>query len=334
MPPADQPAKLSAYRDKLRARSLSGESVTRPPGATIRPPQAMEGAGQVVSRIGHIDLRVADVDRAVEHAVTFMGRREVARDDGVAYLTCNERHHEFILSADVEAGVDHLGPEVASEADLAACRAWLAGVGLPIVDAPFDEQGIAASFWSIGPDGFVFKRFGGMAHDQPVRPSAPGMRPRRFGHIRLTSHDLTEMEDFLIGTRGFRLSDRAGTALSWLRCSDDHHGTALLADGENTLHHDAFELEGWASYHFFDTDGFVAEYMTELVRVDAETTYRWRSWPDLRVTINQYGPAAPPEFFAAGVGVARHCAQGAMEGWCHACLPGPSLVPALITVER
>lgn len=292
----------------------------------------------MVSRIGHVGLRVTDLDRAVEHAVTMMGLREVAREDGVAYLTCNERHHELILIADTEAGVDHLGLEVASVADLAAYRAKIEGAGLPFIDAPFKEAGIADSFWFIGPGGFVFKLFTGMAYDQPARYSAPGVRPRKFGHITLKSNNLAEMEDFLIGTLGFRLSDRIGMALSWMRCNYDHHGIALLADGENKLHHYAFELEGWSSLeqlgdhfinhgktfifgpgrhgpgdnlfcYFFDPDGFVAEYMADLLRVDDEATYQWRSWPDLPVTINQYGPAAPPEFYAAGVGIARRYAQ-------------------------
>src|SRR5258708_829585 len=105
----------------------------------------------MVRRVGHVGLRVTDLDRAVEHAVTIMGLREVARDAGVAYLTCNERPHELILIADTEAGVDHLGLEVASEADLAAYRARITSAGLPIIDAPFEEIGIKASFWFIGP---------------------------------------------------------------------------------------------------------------------------------------------------------------------------------------
>src|SRR6266550_4393882 len=108
----------------------------------------------MVSRIGHVGLRVADLDRAVDHAVTVMGLREVQRIDGVA------------------------------------------DAGLPIIEPPFQELGIAQSFWCIGPGGFVFKLFTGMAHDQPARYSALGVRPRKFGHITLKSNNLPEMEDF------------------------------------------------------------------------------------------------------------------------------------------
>ena len=288
----------------------------------------------MVSRIGHVGLRVADLDRAVDHAVTVMGLREVQRIDGVAYMTCNERHHELILIADGEAGFDHLGLEIASVAELDALRERVADAGLPIIEPPFQELGIAQSFWCIGPGGFVFKLFAGMAHDQPARYSALGVRPRKFGHITLKSNNLPEMEDFLINTLGFRLSDRMGTVLSWLRCNYDHHGVGLLSDPENKLHHYAFELESWSSFeqlgdlfrnhgktfiwgpgrhgpgdnlfcYFFDLDGFVTEYMADIIRVDDEATYRWREWPDLPVTINQWGPAAPPEFFAAGVAIAK-----------------------------
>jgi catechol-2,3-dioxygenase len=291
----------------------------------------------MVSRIGHVGLRVADLDRAVEHAVTMMGLREVERVDGVAYMTCNERHHELLLIADGEAGFDHLGLEVANVAELDRLRGQVAAAGFPIIDAPFAEQGIAGSFWCLGPGGFVFKLFAGMAHNQPARYSAPGIRPRKFAHITLKSNNLPEVEGFLVNQLGFRISDRMSTVLSWLRCNYDHHGIGLLADSQNMLHHYAFEMEGWASFaqlgdhfinhgktfiwgpgrhgpgdnqfcYFFDPDGFVAEYMADILRIDDEATYRWRDWPDLPVTINQYGPAAPPEFFAAGVPVAKRYA--------------------------
>ena len=67
----------------------------------------------MVTRMGHIALRVPDLDAAVEFQREVIGMVETERIAGVSYMTCNERHHELILIQDpIRRGYDHIGLEV------------------------------------------------------------------------------------------------------------------------------------------------------------------------------------------------------------------------------
>jgi catechol 2,3-dioxygenase len=58
---------------------------------------------QIVERVGHIALRVPDLDAAVAFHSEVLGFTETVRVGGVSYLTCNDRHHELILSSRARA---------------------------------------------------------------------------------------------------------------------------------------------------------------------------------------------------------------------------------------
>src|SRR5438477_3802907 len=67
----------------------------------------------MVTRMGHMGLRVPDLDAAVDFQHEVIGMVETERTAGAAYLTCNERHHELILIQDPHhRGYDHIGLEV------------------------------------------------------------------------------------------------------------------------------------------------------------------------------------------------------------------------------
>ena len=75
----------------------------------------------MVTRMGHIALRVPDLDASVAFQQDVLGMVETERSAGVSYLTCNERHHELMLIQDpVRRGYDHVALEVADAAALAA----------------------------------------------------------------------------------------------------------------------------------------------------------------------------------------------------------------------
>ena len=51
------------------------------------------------SRVAYVELAVPDLERSVDHAIGILGLREVERVGESVYLTCNERHHELVLTA-------------------------------------------------------------------------------------------------------------------------------------------------------------------------------------------------------------------------------------------
>ena len=76
----------------------------------------------VIENVGHIALRVRNLDSAVEHATTVMGLRVVEERDGRVDLTHGRPHHSLqYIEADTDS-VDHVGLEAAGPEALALIR--------------------------------------------------------------------------------------------------------------------------------------------------------------------------------------------------------------------
>jgi catechol 2,3-dioxygenase-like lactoylglutathione lyase family enzyme len=63
---------------------------------------------QLIKRMGHVALRVPDLDASVGWATTVMGMREVERVDGVSYLTHADCHHSLQYIAAERSALDHI----------------------------------------------------------------------------------------------------------------------------------------------------------------------------------------------------------------------------------
>ena len=280
-------------------------------------------------RIGHVGLRVADLERAVGFAEGVLGLRESERVGGTSYLTCNARHHELVLIASEEVGCDHLAFEVFDPARLEALRDELDRRGISVLgDEPL-EAGIEDAVRFIAPGGFVFEVFTGMATDEPSTYANVGVRPRKFEHITIKSAVKDEMERFVEELIGLRLSDRAGDAISWYRASEEHHGLSIIAADVNQLQHYAWQVNGWDAIrragdrllvdgrrflwgpghhgigdnyfcYFLDADGSIVEYSADIQRIEDEASYVPRTWPDEPLSVNRWGNPPPPVEFIDG----------------------------------
>lgn len=283
----------------------------------------------MIHRVGHVGIRVPDLDRSVRHAEEILGLREVERTNGASYLTCNDRHHELVLLEGDEVACDHLAFEVPSAEDLERAREAVSDEGLQILKEEPEEPGLEGAIRFAGPGGFVFELFNGMATDQPHHYNTVGVRPLKFEHITIKVSDKESMEDFLIRVLGFRLSDRSGDSISWLRCSPEHHGVSLIRDEKDQLQHYAWQIDDfstikdtgdhlmrndktflWGPGHhgigdnyfcyFLDDDGVIVEYSANIHRVENEATYEARTWPDEPLSVNRWGNPPPPDGFIHG----------------------------------
>lgn len=282
----------------------------------------------MITRIGHVGLRVTDLERSVAFAQDVLGLRESERRDGTSYLTCNARHHELVLIEDEQAGCDHLAFEVADEAALAAARERLGQEGIRVLEAE-PEPGLDGALRFVGPGGFVFELFHGMATGEPIAYDSVGVRPRKFEHITIKVSDKDGMERFLIDVLGLRLSDRAGDAIAWLRASEEHHGVSVIRADQDLLQHYAWQIEDWADVkrigdhlmgrgqtflwgpghhgigdnyfcYFLDEDGVIVEYSGDIQRIEDEARYVPRTWPDEPLSVNRWGNPPPPQEFVDG----------------------------------
>lgn len=200
-------------------------------------------SASVTASIGHVALRVRDLDAAVDTATSIMGLRVSRRTADVADLTCGASHHALqFLAADVDA-FDHLGLEAAGPEALAEVRRRLERAGIPLLrDRPFDAV-LADGFAFELPGRVVVELYTGMPQDQPDYV-ASGVRPSRLAHVNIYVPEPGPTLEALTGILDFRISDtvRGG---AFTRCNADHHGVAILP-GDNKLHHHAWEVQSIA----------------------------------------------------------------------------------------
>jgi len=283
----------------------------------------------MVTRMGHMGLRVPDLDAAVDFQREVVGMVETERNAGASYLTCNERHHELILIQDpVRRGYDHIGLEVADAQALELARSRVVAAGGRLLGAIYDgEAGIDRALRVQGPGGHVFKLFCGMETGQALEP---GDRPIKFEHASVKVRSPRPFERFLEDGLGFRFSDRMGPFASWWHCDGDHHGMAVVLAPKNELSHYAYALEdlgamgrvadrlkrhrdkkliwgpsrhGPGNNHFMyfhDNDGAMIELCSELAQMAPAGDYVAREWPIDPTTINQWGGPPPLKFILTG----------------------------------
>ena len=292
----------------------------------------------MVTRMGHMAMRVPDLDAAVEFQREILGMVETERTAGASYLTCNERHHELILIHDpVRRGYDHIALEVADAAALETAKGRLPSAGGRILGDVYDgEPGIDRALRVQAPGGHVFKLFCGMETGQAPEP---GDRPLKFEHASVKTPRPKPLERFLTDGLGFRFSDRMGVLASWWHCDADHHGMAITLAPRNELSHYAYSIEDlnaagrvadrlkrergqrliWGPsrhgpgnntfVYFHDHDGAMIELCSDLAQMPPAGDYEPRNWPGVLRSVNQWGAPPPPRFLLAGFPIAEPDAE-------------------------
>jgi catechol 2,3-dioxygenase len=282
--------------------------------------------------IGHVALRVTDLERSVEHVESVLGLRVRMRSDGEALLTSNEKHHELQLIAAESAGFDHVGLEVESAADLDEVRARALAAGAQLLEVPADEVGLGAGARFSGPAGIVYEVYDGMERD-PLSIHTylrPGIR--KFGHLTFLCEQPEQVVTFWKNGLGFRVSDEAG-GITWMRCDSDHHGLSVgPRPAGNVLHHYAWQVQDLASLgqycddiarlgltldwgpvrhgpgfnlaaYLRDPDDAIIEVYADLLQIHDERAYERIDWSNEPRALNLWGPLPSEDLLAAGVPV-------------------------------
>jgi catechol 2,3-dioxygenase-like lactoylglutathione lyase family enzyme len=283
--------------------------------------------------MGHVAMRVTDPARSAAHLTATMGLRRTFERDGELGLSCNERHHEVQLIASQRAGLDHVGIEVEDERDLERLYDALVADGAPILSQTPQEPGLERAIRVQGPADLVLELYTAMAREPlSVEHYMPALA-RRFGHVNVATRDLGESRRFLCDVLGFRVSDTLGAEVRWLRCDRDHHGIALRQAAENTMHHYAFELEGWGTIERYadglallgkrliwgpgrhgpgrnlytytpDPENAIVEGYADLLAIDDEANYVPIDWDERGAqALNLWGPPPPPDYRDYGIPV-------------------------------
>jgi catechol-2,3-dioxygenase len=282
--------------------------------------------------IGHVALRVRNLERSVAHVKGVLGLRERARSDDEILLSSNEKHHELQLIAADAAGLDHIGLEVESAEELADVRARALAAGARMLDEAAVEAGLGAAIRFAGPAGMVYEVYVGMERESLSVETflRPGIR--RLGHLSFACENPGEVVAFWRDGLGFRVSDEFG-GLTWMRCDSDHHGLAVTPRPEgNVLHHHAWEIQDWGalgqycddiardgltlswgpvrhgpgfnvSTYLPDPDGGIIEVYADLLQIHDERAYTPVDWSGEPRALNLWGPLPGEDLLTAGVPV-------------------------------
>lgn len=218
-----------------------------------------------VMRPGHCQLRVLDMEQAIQFYTRTMGLKLMGRDSsGRAYFKClDERdHHSLVLREADRAGMDFYGFKVRDAATLEKLDSDLRAHGVATERIPAGElleTGERVRFKA--PTGHVFELYAhksdagnelGYVNPEAIIDGRAGISPIRLDHWQIHGSDLDGSRDLFCNVLGFSLVERilmedGKTDMAvWLSCSNKAHDIAFVRDErDDTLHHASYLLGTW-----------------------------------------------------------------------------------------
>ena len=268
-----------------------------------------------------------DLDEAAARWCIQLGLVERPRDEGRAFLACDDEPYSLELVAGDEPGYDHVAFELQRGCSIANVVDHLEGreVAHEVRDG---------DVWLADPDGRAIR----LLPHRPVESERGRWPqharasttvhlggPRRLGHVNHLTGSLAENEAFYVDVLGMEVSDRLGEAGVWLHIDAEHHVLALVDTGEPHFHHLAFDVVDigkmrdlldhlarhgrWVAWgptrhgiagniatyvRIVEEPCFVELYCDmELLAPDHEP----RVYPDDRYSSNTWGPLPPRSYF-------------------------------------
>jgi catechol 2,3-dioxygenase len=215
-----------------------------------------------VYRLGHVDVRVPDLELASAYYTEVLGLIEVAREPDLVYLKGWDEHdhHSVVLRYAPSYGLDHAMYKLDDPDDLDHFERALTVYGCTVGRMSAGEElGMGEGIRFETPTGHRFElihkveKVGNLlprTNPPPFPQGLIGIHPPRIDHVFLTCEDVDEATDFFMRVLGFRLTEqlmaRDGHRLgSWLERSHSPHDLALITGPQGGLHHFAFYLDDW-----------------------------------------------------------------------------------------
>lgn len=282
-------------------------------------------------RVGTTEVGVPDPEATAAFFAATVGLVRTRLPDAIA-LSCGTDYGlavpvgQLILREAPETRVRSVTFDLGVGADREALRARLVAAGSA------DEQGEHGTIVTADPDGVEIRiRSDAPVHDRPLDPDP--LRPRRLGHVNLKVTDPVASAAFYTDVLGLALSEQIGDRFYFLRAGTEHHAIGIRpvgADGIVTLHHAAFEVDGWETYrpvadrlaalgHTIEygpgrhtpgnslfvyivdpSSGFRVELYADMAHILDDDAYVPKRWEltDRGQTVNRWGPWPPESFLA------------------------------------
>lgn len=228
-----------------------------------------------VIRLGHVQIRVMNIDEAVDHYTNVIGMTVTATGlDGKVYLKCWDEWDKFslILEPSDSAGLDHLAFKVASDSDLDEFATRIANRGVEVQKLAAGEiAGCGRAIAFPLPSAhrlvlFAQKEFHGTEvgdvnpHPWPDGIHAIGVHwldhlalvckfdpARGVNTVADNAMFLQEVLDFKLTEQCTGGPDGSVMLAAFLTRTNTPHDIAFVPGPTSGLHHIAFYLEDWNS---------------------------------------------------------------------------------------
>ncbi|MCG2633603.1 MAG: VOC family protein [Gammaproteobacteria bacterium] len=215
-----------------------------------------------VIRLGHLSLKVMDLDAAIHHYANIIGLVLTERTETQAFLRGRDEqdHHSILLNKSDSAGLDHIGFKVGREEDLAVAEQLITKAGAAVQHISAGEekgQGRAIRFQL--PSQQTIELYyhadklpylNGMENPDPVlrEGEVAGVKCSRLDHLLISTTDVEAnmkfMRDILDFGTSEQLVDDAGVPQAvWLFCTNTMHDMAMSPGPDGGLQHLAFWVD-------------------------------------------------------------------------------------------
>ena len=226
-----------------------------------------------VMRIGHVNLRVLDMDAALGHYIGVLGMSKTGEDEaGNIYLKAWDEwdRYSLILSPSDRAGMNHIAYKVEHDSDLDALRQRVEDYGIAVEEVPAGTLQYCGRAMKFNlPSGHEFylyaqKEFAGKAvgvtNPDPWPQNRTGAAVHWLDHALLICelnpekgiNKVAENMDFMKKALDFYLAEQVMVgpdgdipAAAWMFRSSTPHDIAFVGGEKMGFHHCAFFLDSW-----------------------------------------------------------------------------------------
>ena len=199
-------------------------------------------------RLGHVELRVTDIDRARAFYVNLLGFVETESHADRIYLRCMEEryHHSIVLRRAKTPGLGHFAFRVSSQEDLQRLSQLFKSKSLTTVRlTKGEERGQGEAIRVQDPIGFPVEFYCEMEEVESMLQKFHlhrGVRPVRIDHVNVQTPDVQKGFDYYTKELGFALTEDTVTKegklwAAWLRRKQNVHDIAIMTGTGPRFHH-------------------------------------------------------------------------------------------------
>ncbi len=218
-----------------------------------------------VMRLGFVQVRETDLDKATGYYTDVLGLQEVARQNGQRYFKCwDEYDHHSVVIEEGGLGLVKMGYKVETEDELAGLEKAIEAFGLPVRRVSRGENlALGQAIRCVLPSEHVLELYAaseqsgtsvGTLNPDPWPVEQTGISPSRLDHLLLTAEDIGATADLFTRVLGFRMSERIIPSRdnerdligAFLFCGNKAHDIAFVKGPNGKLHHFAFWLDSWS----------------------------------------------------------------------------------------